>query len=168
MKPAGTGFYFCLSLLRLLLGAWVGAAVLFVITSVAEQTSPQFDSIIRDHLATIRFPLYYKFGFAIHGVGVLLSFVLCVQAPSGLAGRCRAIASLIVCATIMIGLDHQLVYLPLQELITPPGSVRTTEFQKLHKYSEYANTVHVLLMLIAAIIASRSVSSSKSSYDVPS
>ena len=46
---------------------WVGAAALFVITSIFEQTSPEFGSLIRDQLATIRFPLYYQFGFAALG-----------------------------------------------------------------------------------------------------
>ena len=63
----------CVTLLRFLLAAWVGAAVLYVITSVAEQISPDFDSRIRDQLATIRFPIYYKFGAFIYGATAVLA-----------------------------------------------------------------------------------------------
>ena len=47
---------------RLFLVAWIGGAALFVITSIAEQRTPEFDSITKDRLATIRFPLYYLYG----------------------------------------------------------------------------------------------------------
>jgi hypothetical protein len=52
---------------RLAISFWVGGAILFVITSVAEQRYPPFDSLIRDQLATIRFPLYYIFGWGCLG-----------------------------------------------------------------------------------------------------
>ena len=67
---------------RFLLAAWVGAAVLFVITSVAEQTSEHFDSLIRDQLATIRFPLYYQFGFACLFGALIACIVSIVTAPT--------------------------------------------------------------------------------------
>ncbi len=54
-----------------------GAAILFVITSVAEQTAPDFDSMIRDRLATIRFPYYYVYGFASLGIACLSAIGSC-------------------------------------------------------------------------------------------
>ena len=51
-----------LTVARLFLVAWIGGAALFVITSIAEQRTPEFDSIDKDRLATIRFPLYYLYG----------------------------------------------------------------------------------------------------------
>ena len=52
-----------LTLARLLLSAWFGAAVLFVVIGVREVTHPGFDSMVRDQLAVLRFPAYYVCGF---------------------------------------------------------------------------------------------------------
>lgn len=144
---------FGLSLFRFVSCAWVGAAVLFVVTSVAEQTSPEFTTTIRDQLATIRFPLYYLFaawsyGFMIFGTLLFLGF-------SGQANRRRAILMtvLMVGSTAVLVLDYFVIYRPLQELILPPGKPRTAEFDRLHTLSRYANQVHLLMVLAAASFA---------------
>jgi hypothetical protein len=67
----------CVLATRLAISFWVGGAILFVITSVAEQRNPQFDSLIRDQLATIRFPLYYIFGWGCLGTTLVASFDRC-------------------------------------------------------------------------------------------
>ena len=56
--------------------AWVGAAILFVVTSVREVQSTDFDSNTKDHLALLRFPAYYLFGFTlvpVASVGAIVS-----------------------------------------------------------------------------------------------
>lgn len=147
-------FQIPLVLLRLLLAAWVGAAVLYVITSVAEQTSSHFDSLIRDQLATIRFPLYYCFGLSIHALAVPFAFLIWFNSTSQNQRRFLAIFLLVLLSSVLITLDYLLVYLPLQELITPPGQVRSQQFIQLHTLSRHANEVHLTVMLVASIVAS--------------
>ncbi|MCP4172008.1 MAG: hypothetical protein GY758_14680 [Fuerstiella sp.] len=147
-------FQISIVLLRLLLAAWIGAAVLYVITSVAEQTSSNFDSLIRDQLATIRFPLYYCFGLAIHVAAVALAFgVWKTSAPEN-RRRLLIVFLLVGLSGILITLDYFIIYVPLQDLITPPGQVRSQRFIQLHTLSRRANEVHLTIMLIAAIVAS--------------
>ena len=55
---------------------------------------------------------------------------------------------------ILITLDYFIIYVPLQDLITPPGQVRSQRFIQLHTLSRRANEVHLTIMLIAAIVAS--------------
>lgn len=138
---------------RFLLAAWVGAAALFVITSVAEQTSVNFDSVTRDQLATVRFPLYYRFGFA----SLLTAFVGCVvavtTAPRSMRRKWTVVATLVGISGGLMVADFQWVYQPLQELITPAGQARTPDFESLHKWSRYANQTHVGLVTFVAIVS---------------
>ncbi len=143
----------CVLALRLSLAGWVGSAVLYVVTSVAEQTSPDFDSRIRDQLATIRFPLYYLFG----GIMLLLALI------SGLASivccrgciRKRVTAAFVFTMLSAAGAaaDYVWVYQPLQQLISPPGQARDQRFINLHNWSRHANEVHLTLAMIAAVLA---------------
>ena len=143
-----------ITLLRLLLAAWIGGAILYVITSIAEQTSDHFGSVARDHLATIRFPLYYKFGFVIHSLSLLIAAAGLISATRTSRKRLISTLALISISGILILLDYFFVYSPLQEMITPAGKARTAEFVQLHKWSTYANLVHLSVMLIAAIVIS--------------
>jgi hypothetical protein len=146
-------FQISLVLLRLLLAAWIGAAVLYVITSVAEQTSSNFDSLIRDQLATVRFPLYYCFGLGIHTAGIVFAFVVWVKSKPQNRRRFLVVFLLVLLSSVLITLDYFFVYLPLQDLITPPGQVRSQHFIQLHTWSRHANEVHLTVMLLAAIVA---------------
>lgn len=148
------GHQISLVLLRLLLAAWIGAAVLYVITSVAEQTAPTFDSVTRDQLATIRFPLYYEFGFGIHVAGVVFGFIAWKSSTPENRRRLLIMFLLILLSTLLITLDYFFVYRPLQQLITPPGQVRSQQFIQLHTMSRHANEVHLTVMLVAAVLAS--------------
>lgn len=60
---------------RFLISAWIGAAVLFVITGVQEITNKNLTSDVRDILALIRFPSYYIFGF----ICVTASFMMSIR-----------------------------------------------------------------------------------------
>lgn len=142
-----------LVILRLSLAMWVGAAVLFVITSVAEQTSPHFDSLVRDQLATIRFPYYYQFGFVTQGTACLTAISLLLLTTG--CQRKRVLAALVFTAisVVVMTYDYQSVYLPLQKLIIPPGQPRSQEFTELHVMSRNINIAHVCLALWGAIVA---------------
>jgi hypothetical protein len=139
-------------LVRLALAFWVGGAALFVITSVAEQRHPRFDSVVRDELATIRFPLYYQFGWACLAVAGVASLVAMAH-PSLRRRMLLVLAGIILSASIALG-DYVLVYGPLQKLIDPPGQVRNQEFITLHNRSRMINEVHLSIALLAVVFAS--------------
>ena len=146
-------FSIALLLLRFVLCVWVGAAALYVITSVAEQTSPHFDTATRDLLATVRFPLYYKFGFIAHIIAGTFGFLAWRAALPENRRRMLIILGLVTLSALLIFLDFRLIYQPLQELINPPGQPRGDEFVKMHNRSKYANEVHVSLICLAAFLA---------------
>ncbi|MDG1897391.1 MAG: hypothetical protein P8J37_21045 [Fuerstiella sp.] len=147
-------FQISLVLVRFLLAAWIGAAVLYVITSVAEQTYTKFSSPIRDQLATIRFPLYFCFGLWIHALAGVFACIAWRMSTLENRRRFLTVFLLVLLSSVLITLDYFLVYLPLQELITPPGQVRSQKFIQLHTLSRHANEVHLTVMLVAAIVAS--------------
>lgn len=137
---------------RLFLVAWIGAAALFVITSIAEQRSPEIDSATKDRLATIRFPLYYQFGALCLGTSIVAIGIAAVTGRR--ENRKRLMAGLTLCllSTGVAAYDYVEVYLPLQKTITPPGQVRGPEFITLHERSRLVNEIHISLALLAAII----------------
>ncbi len=138
-----------LAMMRLALAAWVGAAVLFVLTSIAEQRFPGFSITIRDQLATIRFPFYYAMGTAACTVA-LAAGVLC----RSLSWRVNLALILTVAAGLVYALDYWFIYRPLQALIIPPGQPRTDHFERLHEWSANINAFHLLLILTAAVLVS--------------
>jgi hypothetical protein len=136
---------------RLALSAWVGAAGLFVINGVRLITSGAFDTVARDHIALVRFPAYYLVG------AILLSLSLIGLLPArGLIGLPRRRWTTVFALTLLAGLtmlgDYVFVYLPLAEMITPPGSPRPQQFFVLHRASEFVNVFQVALSFAAAIV----------------
>ena len=132
---------------RFALAAWVGGAILFVVTSVHEQTFDGFDSVTKDQLATIRFPDYYQFGFALVTTALVSGLI-------GLSRKRRIVFAVLTgLALAIMCVDYFTVYLPLQESITPPGQVRTEEFITLHNRSKHINQISLSLALLASLIA---------------
>lgn len=131
---------------RIAIAAWVGGAILFVVTSVHEQTFDGFESITKDQLATIRFPDYYRFGFA-------LVITALFTGSMGLRHKRRIIFSVLTgLALAVMCVDYLTVYLPLQDAITPPGQVRTEEFITLHIHSKQINQASLSLAFVACLI----------------
>jgi len=141
-----------LTIARLFLVAWIGGAALFVITSIAEQRRPEFDSAAKDRLATVRFPLYYQFGAYCLGASIVATTIAAATAKR--ENRIRLIASLTLCilSAGIAAYDYVEVYLPLQKAITPPGQVRGPEFITLHERSATVNEIHISLAMLAAIL----------------
>lgn len=140
-----------MTILRISLPVWIGGAVLFVITSVAEQRFSGFDSAMRDQLAAIRFPHYYRFCWATLGSATLASLILLLS--SDRRNRTLALISGLITLSLCIAMfDYFAVYQPLLELITPPGKARTQEFSRLHDLSRQVNQLHLILASVAAII----------------
>lgn len=147
-----------LTICRLTLAAWVGAATLFVVTGIREVTSagPHVNnSVVKDELVGIRFPAYYAFGFALVGVSLLCTFGL----PASISlKRRRWIMALLAAALLLMIADYFWIYEPLLEMITPPGKARSMEFVSYHEASKYINAVDVGLCLVAAVLVCRPVS----------
>ncbi|MAT16832.1 MAG: hypothetical protein CMJ46_16355 [Planctomyces sp.] len=134
---------------RFLICAWVGAAILFVITSVAEQTSDNFNDVVKDQLALIRFPYYYLVGFIMVG-GSLASLALTERGQFRV--RWWLSIGLLSAALAIMLIDYFAIYMPLQNIITPAGQPRNEEFERYHTYSEYVNTLHVGIAFIVAML----------------
>ena len=137
---------------RLFLVAWIGGAALFVVTSIAEQRSPEFDSAAKDRLATVRFPLYYQFGALCLSTSIVATGIAAVTGKR--ENRKRLIAGLTLCLVSagVAAYDYVEVYQPLQKAITPPGQVRGPDFITLHERSAFVNEIHISLALLAAIV----------------
>lgn len=152
-EPPGKLFTFSVIILRFTLAVWVGAAVLYVVTSVTEQMSPFFDLQTRDQLAVIRFPLYYRFGFGCHIACALAGVVVWRTAPQNRRATFLFVLVLVMISSLLITLDHRLIYQPLETLIVPAGKTRGVDFERLHTLSKRANMVHVMIMAFAGILA---------------
>lgn len=141
-----------LTIARLFLVAWIGGAALFVITSIAEQQTPQFDSMIKDQLATIRFPLYYLFGSICLGTSIVATGLALLIGSRTYRTQLVFTFCMCILSASVAGYDYVEVYLPLQKSITPPGQVRSMEFRDLHEKSRLINEIHISLAALAAIV----------------
>lgn len=141
----------CLTIARFTLSAWIGAAALFVVTSIAEQRSNAFGSDVKNTLAALRFPAYYAFGFTLVGLS-LLAGAIGVDRRSRYRGWLTIVGCLTVALVLMV-VDYVAIYSPLYAIVTDPSGVRDAKFLELHRWSEQINTVDVALCLIAALVA---------------
>jgi hypothetical protein len=155
MKPDNTSMTAAIAstVTRLLLPAWIGGALLYVVTSVAEQRFPQFDSRVRDQLATIRFPWYYLFCWLTLGTATCAACIAALLHHHPLRKRATLVAALTVTSLGIATADYVFIYKPLLQLITPPGQLRTPEFTRLHNRSRIVNEIHLTLALAAAVTA---------------
>lgn len=141
----------CLTIARFSLSAWIGAAALFVVTSIAEQRSTAFGSDMKNVLAALRFPSYYCFGFVLVGLGLVGGVLGIDRLRQG--RRWFTIVSCLVLALLLMLVDYVAVYSPLYAIVTDPSGVRDARFMQLHRWSEQINTIDVALCAIAAIAA---------------
>ncbi len=126
------------------------AAVLFVLTSVAEQTSSHFESLDRDVLAMLRFPWFYRLGFALLVIG-LVSGVLC-GTRAGWTRHRSAFVVLATMALLLMTIDYLFIYSPLSEMLDPPGQARTPDFTSYHTASRRINEMGLFFSLLAAVV----------------
>ena len=123
---------------------------MFVINGVQQTTSGKFESMTTDQLVLLRFPAYYLMGFILVG----LSLLGAVLSGSEISLRQRRMLIVLFGLSLVIMLfDYLLVYLPLAEMITPPGKARTQGFQTLHKWSMRVNSIDLLLVMIGSLTA---------------
>ncbi len=153
-----------LAIARFSSAAWVGAAVLFVVTALREVSHPGFDSETKDALALLRFPAYYVFGFTLVILALVGALVASFSRPSGRDSRsddslCRegrrriCLASgLLAVVLLLMAADFMAVYRPMVGLITPPGRAHGAEFRSYHRVSIWLNVGHVGLSAVAAVL----------------
>ena len=139
----------CLTIARFALSAWIGAAALFVVTSIAEQRSTAYGSDVKNVLAALRFPAYYGFGFTLVGLGLLGGAIGMDRLQNG--RRWFAHVGCLVLALLLMLVDYFTIYSPLHAIVTDPSGVRDARFLQLHRWSEQINTIDVTLCAIAAI-----------------
>lgn len=151
MNANGTMQSVCLILTRFCLSAWVGAAVIFVINGVQDVTFQPFDSLVRDQLISLHFPIYYTVGWFLLTGAFLGSLGIRSKL---LLPRWKAnlILGLIVLTLSISLVDYFWIYQPLEAMITPPGSTRPAQFRNYHQASKYINSLNILLTFIAAVL----------------
>lgn len=139
-----------LTIARFALSAWIGAAALFVVTSVREVLQPTFDSMIKNQLAAVRFPPYYLFGFTLVAVGIVGGLI----GLRGVTGRWRFrfFAGTSLAALLLMVIDYVVIFQPLYATVTRPDGLRDEKFMRLHEASTHINAVDVTLCLIAAVL----------------
>jgi len=158
---------FLWTVLRFSLCAWVGAATLFVVTGVREVTMTDFDAVTKNVLAATRFPAYYAFGFTL--VVVSASSALGLILINKEARRRKiAVLSLSVFSLVVMYLDHQFIYQPLEIMMLEPEGRMDPEFFTYHQWSKYINCISVGACLIASFVSAcpaRSSAVSNSTQD---
>ena len=129
---------------------WVGAALLFVATSVTEQVHPSFDVETKNTLALIRFPWYYGTSFPLLLTAAVAALAAGWRRPKN-TNAATASSLLLFFAQGILGIDFSLVYRPLRKLLESPGTGRGAEFERLHFWSEGLNSAVFLLAAAAAV-----------------
>lgn len=141
-----------LAVARLASAAWVGAAMLFVITAVREVRHPGFDSSTKDTLALLRFPAYYAFGFVFVAAALAGSVIALIRRKKGERRRIVAASWLLGLVLVLMVVDFVTVYLPIVGMITPVGRAHPGEFAGYHRASIAINVCDVALCGIAAAL----------------
>lgn len=138
---------------RFCVTAWVGGAVLFVVTGVREVTSENtiISSEVKDALVPIRFNAYYLSGFLLLAVSTLCCG-LYLKHRLGRSKRLGVCLGLLVLALITMIVDYLAIYLPLVAMVTPPGGVKPARFETFHNASMTINAFMLGLCLAASVL----------------
>lgn len=139
----------CLTLSRFAISAWVGAACLFVLTTLKEVHSPKLDSVTKAELVTLRFPVYYAFAFGLIAAALILAAFHAPNASKVQRSVSLAILALILALTVI---DYVWIYRPLEQMTAAVQQARPATFVSLHKASKWINTIQICLSLAAALI----------------
>jgi hypothetical protein len=137
----------CLIVARLCSAMWVGAGLLFVMTSVTEQMHASFDPATKDTLALIRFPWYYGTGATLIAAALITTRFATLP-----AGARLAVTLLLGGVLVVMCCDFWFVYRPMRDLLVPPGSGRGGAFERLHTWSEISNAAGFALSAAAAVM----------------
>ena len=140
-----------LTLSRLAAAGWVGAAVLFVVTSVLEQSAQDLNYQTKSFLALIRFPWYYAYGFS-SMVTALVSVAIVWGHPAVGLWRLRFYLGILSVALATMVCEYVFVYRPLTVMTAKFASARAAEFHDYHVMTQWINTAVIGLCLVAAVL----------------
>lgn len=143
----------CLTLSRLTLSGWVFAAVLFVVTTVQEVSSPEIEAATKAHLTDMRFPAFYSFGFTLLITGFVTGIIGCQSTGFG-RGRRIAVAALAGASLLSMTIDYLWIYGPLRAMSADPLAARPAEFVTYHHASMQINGLMAILAFLAAAAVS--------------
>ena len=140
-----------LFLARFCLSAWIGAATLFVIVGVREVTRANFDSTTKDVLVAVRFPAFYVCGATLVSLGLLGTWF---AGNSALFPRNRRISTLVLLVIVLfvMALDYFSIYLPLVQMVTPPGQPKPARFVAYHSASKWINLIGLIFCFVATAL----------------
>ena len=136
----------CWTLSRFAITAWVGASALFVVTAIQEASSLKFDSVVKAELATLRFPTYYAFAFAL----VVAALVFAVAAGKV---QSRVYLGLLIAALALLVADYFLVYRPLHSMTALVEQARPANFNQYHTAAKWTNAAGFIIWFIASLVA---------------
>jgi hypothetical protein len=142
---------FGLFLARFCLPAWVGAATLFVIVGVTEVTRGNFDSTTKDVLVAVRFPAFYVCGATLISLALIGTWFAGSSALFPGNRRIGTLVLLLMVVTLM-AVDYISIYLPLVQMVTPPGKPKSDEFVTYHTASKWINLIGLFFCLIATAL----------------
>ncbi len=140
-----------LTISRFAAAAWVGAAALFLYATLLEVRSPALDSADKSILAVLRFPAYYQFGFGLV-LAALLAGLIARRHVAVRPWRMRLYLGLLTLALVVMLCDYFFIYQPLERMTADVTQARPASFHTYHRASEWINTAHVSLCLLAALL----------------
>ena len=145
---------FCLTVYRISLTLWLGAALFFAAVAIKPLRSPEIEALVRPRLALILFPGYYHWGLILLGTA-LVTGGLARKHPQ-LSGW-RAWTSLLFAAAALACLlaDLKWIYGPLEAMmqLTLARQVPAADFRSYHLASMQINAAMASFCLVAAVLA---------------
>lgn len=145
--------------LRTVLSFWLGAAVLFVATSIREITSPRISEASREVLPAVRFPLYYGFGISCVLLALGLTVYLLRTRVWGQIRNGTMIALVSILALVTLA-DYFWVYRGLLDLMQS-GQLDGPRFELYHQLSMWVNALALGICAAAAALANWPVRSDR-------
>lgn len=140
--------HLCLMLSRLTTAAWVGAACLFIVTTLQDVHSPELSSVDKAEIVVRKFPIYYRFGFGL----LIPALLLAVAGQPLFSGKRRwLIGGLVFFPLLLLGADYVWIYEPLETMTAAVDRARPAEFIDYHSASKWINTVQVTSAVVATV-----------------
>ncbi|MCA9050660.1 MAG: hypothetical protein KDA89_18105 [Planctomycetaceae bacterium] len=133
---------------RFAISAWVGAACLFIATTLQDVHSTTLDSVAKAELAVQRFPVYYNFAFVLLGIAFVLG---CCGLITASTTRKGVTLQLLLLPLVLTAIDYVWIYQPLDAMTVNVQQARPAQFVTFHSASKWINIVQVSASVIAAI-----------------
>ena len=140
----------CLTLSRLCLAAWVGAALFFVLILLDLRHSDLFNEPTKANHARVLFPAYYQFELVVVGIAWVTLGIATGHPSLGRTQTVRQLACMSAGTALSIA-DYVWVYRPLAHMMDLPAM--PAEFRSYHQASMALNCLVLLLWIATAMVA---------------